>query len=275
MTLRPIDISLWEKRVPAAQPLPQVQWIAIADMVIDETYQRPLGQRNITAIAKIADAFNWAMFSPLIVAPIEGGKYAVIDGQHRAHAAAVCGFTSVPAMITTVSHSDQAASFVRINTGQIRASATQVYRARLAAGDAAAKEMDATVTAAECRLMTYNTSFSTRKPGEVYCVALIESFVKRGDKIAVALALKALRMVFPDDVSVYDAMLLGPWIGAVAQNKRYESLPMLCEVLRANRPWLVIEKADRATGGTGKGTVADRRAAFVRLFDERLGTVRR
>lgn len=274
MTMRPIDASRWAQRTPKPQPLPQVKWLAINDLVINDDYQRPISRQGVYAVNKIADAFSWAMFSPLIVAPIEGGKYAVIDGQHRAHAAAVCGFESVPAMITAVSLVEQAASFVLINTGQIKASALQVHRARLAAGNPLAREMDATVSAADCKLMVYQKTANERKAGEIYCVALIEGFVKRGDKMAVALGLKALRTVFPNDASVYDAMLLGPWIGAVATSERYQNLAALVDVLRCNKPWLVIEKADRA-GGV-QGSVTKRRAAFAKLIADHLGlTVRK
>lgn len=273
MNIRTIDISRWESRKPAPQPVPQVQWVALADLVIDDAYQRPIGKHNIAAITKIADNFNWAMFSPLIVAPSEGGKYAVIDGQHRAHAAAICGFSSVPAMVTTISLADQAAAFAKINTGQIRASTHQVYRARLAAGDALALAMRDAVAAAGCKLMTYQKTANARLAGEVFCVQLIEVMVKKDQARAVTLGLAALRTVNRDDVAQFDAMLLNPWLGAVAQSPKYQNLNMLCDALRANKPWMVIEKANRQSGG--KGGVLERRNAFVKIFADQIGLVRK
>src|SRR5437868_11859154 len=77
-------------------PAPDLRWLPIDRLVIDDSYQRPIafaGRRNINAIA---NAFDWRRFSPVIVAPVEGGSYAIVDGQHRTTAAAAIGITSVP-----------------------------------------------------------------------------------------------------------------------------------------------------------------------------------
>ena len=110
--MRHIDIGSQtrpERVDPGAAPI--LQWIDIADLVVDDTYQRDLGRGNWKAIRRIAVAFKWSRFSPVFVSPVEGGRYAVIDGQHRAHAAAICGFPQVPCQIVPMTLEEQAASF--------------------------------------------------------------------------------------------------------------------------------------------------------------------
>ena len=116
---RRIDIDGMQPAELAPQPAPQMLWVEIDQLVIDDRYQRPLNAGNRSAIRRIAGAFRWSRFSPIIVAPIEGGRYALIDGQHRAHAAALCGIESIPAMVALVAPEEQAQAFIEINTRQI------------------------------------------------------------------------------------------------------------------------------------------------------------
>ena len=98
-----------------AGPAPMLQWLPLASLVVDDSYQRELKRGNWSAIRRIADNFKWSRFSPVFVAPVEGGRYAIIDGQHRAHAAAICGFDEVTCQIVQMSREEQAASFAAVN----------------------------------------------------------------------------------------------------------------------------------------------------------------
>jgi ParB-like nuclease domain len=69
------------------EPAPQLLWIEIKDLVIDPSYQRHIGKRGAANIRQIAENFDWSKFAPVIIAPIEGAQYAVVDGQHRTTAA--------------------------------------------------------------------------------------------------------------------------------------------------------------------------------------------
>ena len=79
----------------ADDPAPILQWIKISDLVVDPAYQRPIfgeGRRNVDRIAR---NFRWSYFAPVVISPIEGGSFAIIDGQHRTTAAALLGIESV------------------------------------------------------------------------------------------------------------------------------------------------------------------------------------
>jgi len=88
--MRSISTEGLEKPVNvSAGAVPMLQWLRIEDLLVDPAYQRPIvgqGQRNVMRIAK---AFSWSCFSPVVVSPIEGGKFVIIDGQHRTTAAAL------------------------------------------------------------------------------------------------------------------------------------------------------------------------------------------
>ncbi len=120
----------------APGPAPMLQWLDIATLVVDDRYQRPIygaGHKNVRAIAA---AFQWSRFAPLIVAPVEGGRFAIIDGQHRATAALLCGMVQVPCQVITADAGDQAAAFRAINGQVTRIHSLAVQHAALMAGEA-------------------------------------------------------------------------------------------------------------------------------------------
>lgn len=242
MTMRPIDVSAEAKVQPADQPAPRLDWVPIADLVIDETYQRPLAKGNWTAIRKIAGDFSWGRFAPVLVAPIPGGKMAVIDGQHRAHAAALCGFDSVPAMIVPMSASAQAAAFVGVNGQVVRMSGFHVFKAALAAGEEWATAATAAVEAAGCKLMTYAGHTAGKKAGEVYAIATVRKFTDRGQGAVVTRALAAIRATDAGSAHYYDGAILGPWFDVVADFPAHstEGLTGFC------RAHCLVNTADRA-----------------------------
>ncbi len=269
MNWRPVSVAHLSPVALRDQPAPQIMWVAIAQLVIDERYQRPMAARNWQAVQQIAEAFDWARFSPLLVAPVEGGRYAVIDGQHRAHAAALCGIEAVPASVVLVPAAAQALAFVQVNTRAIKVSPHQVYRAALVAGEAWALASRDAVAAAGCQLMDHqNVLARNKKPGQVYALAVVRDLVARGQARAVTAGLAALRAIEgggSTDVALYDGALLYPWLTAVAYRPDWWRLDLEA-VLRRNRPWIVIERADRSALDEGKQKGNARLAAFVDLL---------
>lgn len=77
-------------------PAPILNWLEIDKLVVDSTYQREIGRRGAANVYQIAENFDWSKFAPVIVAPIEGGKFAIVDGQHRTTAAMLRGQQEVP-----------------------------------------------------------------------------------------------------------------------------------------------------------------------------------
>lgn len=173
-------------------PAPILQWIEIKDLVIDDSYQRPLERKNWSAIRKIAKDFSWSKFSPVFIAPVEGGKFAIIDGQHRTHAAAACGFEQVPCQIVQMTHAEQASAFAAVNGNVTQVTAFQVFKAALAAGEEWATHAKDIAERGNCRLMTRNSSATQKKPGEIYGIKMFRTIVERYDENDVVKSLSIL-----------------------------------------------------------------------------------
>lgn len=255
---RAIDVGDRPTRALAPQPAPMLDWVAIDRMVIDGAYQRPLERRNWIAIERIADAFSWAHFGPVLLAPLPGGRFAVVDGQHRVHAALLCGVERVPAMIIPIDRRDQARAFGAVN-GQVTAVSRQaLFRARLAAGDDLACRTDALVTQAGCRILHYNPSAANRRAGELLCVGLLERIVARGDGAALRLVLSGL-IRSPEGAhgtECWGEGLIGPAVAAVAAQTRMPGDP--AAFFTRNPPSRVrrAAEAQRASGAPGYETAS-------------------
>lgn len=246
MTHRSIDIG---DRIPTEidpGPAPMLQWVKVADLVIDDGYQRPLGPSNWKAIQRIAAHFLWSRFQPLLIAPIEGGRFAIIDGQHRAHAALLCGIDAVPAVAVMVGRQEQSRAFAWVNSQTIKVTAFQVFKAALAAGEDWAVQADDATSAAGCKLMTYNRPGKEKQAGEVYCVVLIRRLIEQGHGDAITAGLAALRACPSMDRPVaYTDFFLKDWIPAVAESP-VRNLAVLAEALALKSPFKVIEAARAA-----------------------------
>lgn len=192
--MRPIEVPAEIERV-AGQPgaAPVLQWIAITDLVVDDAYQRDLKKDNWTRIRKIADRFQWSRFSPVFVAPVEGGRFAIIDGQHRTHAAAICGIESVPCQIVHMTREEQAASFAAVNGMVTKVTGFQILKAAIVAGEKWALRAAKICSDAGCTLMTSNGSGDTKQAGEIYPIALIRKHAAAEQGAIVTTVLRALR----------------------------------------------------------------------------------
>lgn len=197
---------------------PQLAWIEIEKLVVDDGYQRELTAHNWRAIRKIAAQFHWSKFSPVFVAPIEGGLYAIIDGQHRTHAAAICGIVQVPCQIVQMTQGEQAAAFAAVNGLATKVTAGQIYKAALAAGEGWAVSLRQIAEDGGCRLMMSAGSSLTKKPGQIFGVAAFRGLADRFGG-GLASALKVLRETegWRDDATYWDIGLVVPVAGALCQ----------------------------------------------------------
>lgn len=183
MTLRAIDPAPFRARYngPASEvgDRPELQWLKIAKLRIDPRYQREIGRRGGDNIVAIAPSFKWAKFAPVVVAPIEGGLFAIIDGQHRTTAAALRGFESVPCVIIQVDQAEQADAFVAINANVTAMSPLQLHAARLAAGNSGAAELTEVCHAADVTICRYPVPANKMKPGETLAVGMLQSVLAK------------------------------------------------------------------------------------------------
>ena len=254
------------------QPSPMLQWVEIGSMVIDDRYQRPLNRGSIKTISTIAANFRWSCFTPVLLAPIEGGQFAVIDGQHRVHAALMCGIASVPAMVIPIAATEQAMAFVAVNTARTNMSQYNLYRAGLAAGEEWAITARDVVAAADCRLMTFNPSSDNRKPGEICSIGLIRTIIKAGHAASITVALKAIRATDANNhssVLLYSDWALNPIIRATTEFPGIDA-ETLADCFRRKRPMLVLDAAERLAKEEKRAVSAVAREMFAALIRSNL-----
>ena len=249
----------------ADQPSPMLQWVEIAQMVIDESYQRPINHNGWRVIRAIAVNFRWDCFTPVMIAPIQGGKYAVIDGQHRVHAALMCGIEAVPAMVVPIAATRQAAAFIQVNSARTAMSQFNLFSAGLAAGAPWALAADQAVTAAGCRLMRFAPQSKFKKAGDILCVGLVRQMVDQGFGRAVTVTLtacKALDTGTPGSSLLYSNWLLTPLIKAVAELPELEA-DQLTDLFQKRRPFVLLEAAERRAAAENRAKAQVAREMFV------------
>lgn len=220
MTYRMIDIEGREVVPAKVEARPELVWLQISDLVIDEDYQRPLKRANWAQIEKIAAAFTWSHFSPVLVAPV-GERFAIIDGQHRTHAAKLVGLTEVPCMVMDLDEAGQARAFAAVNGVVTAVTAGHVFKAAFRAGEPWALAAKAAVEAAGVRLVPYNPSAALKRPGEVYCVAFIRDQINLGRAHLVTSALSAInRCASRGELFVWQYPFLTAFMRALQQVPR-------------------------------------------------------
>ncbi|MBA9071101.1 hypothetical protein FHR71_004878 [Methylobacterium sp. RAS18] len=176
-------------KAPLIGPAPMLQWIKISDLVVDMSYQRPIVGRGRINVTRIARDFRWTFFAPVVVSPVEGGMFAIIDGQHRTTAAALCGFESVPCQVVIAAQGEQAAAFKAINGVTTPITPMALYAAALAAREAWAIEITEVCQRADVILLRYPIATDRQPPGQTMAVGALRACLRRygADTLVIAL----------------------------------------------------------------------------------------
>lgn len=223
--LRKIDPAPFRNRLelPPADfgRKPELRWLPIDKLRVDPTYQRDIRENGMTNLRKIAAGFKWSRFSPLVVAPADGGLFVIIDGQHHALAAAVRGIAEVPCAIVEAPTAEQAEAFVTINSQRLAITPMQLHAARLAHGDADARELVKVLAKADVSICRYPIPASQMKPGETLAAGSLYRLLKRYGADVLVAALSCVTQTRKGN----PGMLRAPVIDA------------LCSVLDAEPDW--------------------------------------
>ncbi|WPZ24877.1 DUF6551 family protein [Sulfitobacter pontiacus] len=216
MAIRTIDTSGMDPVDTKVKGRPEVAFVLIKDIIIDERYQRSLERTGLRNVRKIALNFDWAKFSPVMLSRRENGQYAIIDGQHRTHAAALCGISEVPAMVSDLSIEEEAAAFSWINGAVTALTGNQIFKAALAAFEPWAVQCNSVVERAGCKLMTYNAQAASKRPGQVFCIGMVRRMVEAGHSNELFVVLSGiLQSRVQDDVRYYNGFGLSALVPAV------------------------------------------------------------
>lgn len=191
---RRIETESYAKVMPPAsfgRP-PKLEWLAIRDLVIDLEYQREITPKGRSNIRSIVQHFEWSMFAPVVVAAAGLNKFAIVDGQHRVTAAALCGIDKVPCAIIDAPRAGQAAAFAAINANVTRPQAIALHHAAAAAGDQHALRINAVCKAAGVIPLRYPKQTSIQEVGETMAIATIGRALARFGEATTIAALRAI-----------------------------------------------------------------------------------
>lgn len=163
---------------------PRLEWLPLSDLVIDPDYQREITSVGRSNIRRIAAAFNWSMFTTVMVSSVGSNKYAIVDGQHRCTAAALCGVDRVPCAIIEAAPGEQAKAFRAINGNVTRMHTLSLFHAAVAAGEPDALRIAEICRSAGVTVMRSPTPAAEMKPGQTNVVLAIGKALQRfGDKV--------------------------------------------------------------------------------------------
>jgi ParB-like nuclease domain len=220
--MRPISTEGFERPnsfSPGAVPM--LQWLKIEDLVVDPAYQRPIvgnGRRNVDRIAR---EFSWSCFAPVVVSPVEGGKFAIIDGQHRTTSAAILGIESVPCQIVIAALSEQAAAFKAINGTITPISQMALHAAALIANEPWAVQIAHVCACAQVELLRYPVPISKQGPAQTMAVGAMTQCLKRYGEATLITALQCVTQTANNQPGALTA----------------RTIKALCDVLHRNPEW--------------------------------------
>lgn len=191
--MRAISADGFDTVCVSADPLPKLQWLPIADLVVDSMYHRPITGKGRGNVSRIARSFSWTSFSPVIVAPAADGKFAIIDGQHRATAAAVVGFETVPCQIVAAAtREEQAAAFRAINGRTNCVSRMALHRAALEGSEDWAIRLAEICALAEVQLLRYPVPVDRQTAGQTMAIGAVAQCLKRYGEDTLVTALQCV-----------------------------------------------------------------------------------
>lgn len=195
---------------------PQLEFLPLHDLRIDEQYQRTIETAQSQAlIRKIAMYWNWDLCQPLVVSR-RGNHLFVIDGQHRWEAAKLRDdIEDLPCVV--VSYPDaamEAAAFVELNQQRRPLAKLDVFKAAVAAGDPESAKIVEAMAEAGLSLAPH-TNWTTWKPGMVSHIGGIQAAWRKGGDQVARTAMHALAKAYPAEKLRYAGTIFpGIWFTA-------------------------------------------------------------
>lgn len=238
---------------------PMLKWLKIGELVVDPSYQRDVfgtGRKNILRIAR---EFDWSKFSTVIVAPVEGGLFAVVDGQHRTTAAALRGIQKVPCQVIVADRAKQAAAFAAINAVVTAMSAMQIHAAKVAAGDPTAVALNKACARAGVVICRYPIPANKMKVGETLAAGTLYRLLDRyGDEVLSA-ALACITKTGDGHPGLLSYFLIDAFCVVLEAEPDWHSssgLPMTLKAINSMDLAKTLAKAKSDAEGSRSGTVS-------------------
>lgn len=170
----------------------ELVWLPLNELFIDPSYQRAILDSGKANVRRMIEGFSWLLFGTVVVSKRSKGVYAIVDGQHRATAAALHGgIKKVPCLILKGGPAAEARAFSAINSNVTRVHKLQSFRASIAAGDESARAFVALLAKVGVKIAPYPKA--ELEPGETMALASARQWSLRDEK-AFCAAMTALRI---------------------------------------------------------------------------------
>lgn len=255
---------------------PVLMWLPKGSLYVDDRYQREAKSKHSRQmIRRIVETFSWSKFQPVTVAKMASGslagRYAVIDGQHRAIAALVHpSVTEIPCWVVDGSDvEDQAGVFVSINRDRINIQPLHLYKAQLAAKDPLALRIDRVCREAGVTIAyRTNATLSDLPPNHTQAVSTIGRLLKRLGDGPVTMALKVLAAAFPDVRGQLRGQVIEVAAMVCARHADKIDQEHFTRILAAHPCDELLESARRFKDVMGGSTATRMMEALVRFYDK-------
>jgi hypothetical protein len=168
---------------------PELSWIPIADLRIDDRYQRKLKEPKVIRLA--AD-WDWISAGAIMVALRGDGEWYVIDGGHRVEAARRRGdISELPCLLFEVDTIEEEASgFLSSNAGRAPMEIANRFKAQIVSRDLIALKLEGLIDGSG-RVISTSTG-----PHSIACLAIMLKQMAANER--------PLRRVWPLILSMYE-----------------------------------------------------------------------
>ena len=170
-------------RISMRNEPPDLDWMPVKDLHLDDSYQRPLHGRQYRNIERMKLEWDWGTIAPLMVARRMDGKHFVYDGQSRLVAAKKRGdIPKLPCAVVGVNGvvdagAEEARRFHIVNTMQVPPTRVDDFKALVRSGDPAACDIKRILIASGFEVASHS---GNRKVG---CVAILMLEYNRNPKV--------------------------------------------------------------------------------------------
>jgi Family of unknown function (DUF6551) len=250
-------------------PAPFLEWIEIEKLVIDSTYQREIGRRGTLNVHQIAENFDWSKFAPVIVAPIEGGQFAIVDGQHRTTAAILRSQKKVPCQVVQADRAKQAAAYAAVNGNVTKTTAQQLYHAKVEGRDPQALILADVCAAAGVEIIRRNFVQSQIKAGQTQAVGALSRCLTEYGRDTLITALQCITQTADGNAGFVRATIIEALCQALhdapAWRDAGEALLRTMDKFKFADAWDQISLGrDQIFPSTAKKTMADALRKFLK-----------
>jgi hypothetical protein len=196
---------------PAKGRQPSIEWVPIAELHVDLTYQRSIeSAASQKLIRSIAAEWDWDVLDVLKVSRRPDDRMFLVDGQHRRAAAELRGdIAQLPCVLKRCAGpAEEARLFIAANRSRRAMTRVDDFRAAVGAGDAEALAVQRCVDAAALTIARQATA-SAAAAGELYNVSALRNALRKHGEDALAAVLRVIGEAFPDEVLANPSAFVG------------------------------------------------------------------